>query len=147
MCSHWLVNTSSSALSSQRSQTLRFFPHEVKNIKQNRYFPQGLERLNHHENYPHTRETYVLSWPPREAVSFSHVNNSNQSTCDLCNCFKFTSNFKLEVNPNPPLDFQYILLLMYSSGSSFLPLRKMKFSATVRLCFRVLFYIALISIM
>ena len=44
-------------LSSQHLQTLRLFPRKVKNIKHNRYFPQGLERSNPHENYPHTRET------------------------------------------------------------------------------------------
>jgi hypothetical protein len=49
MVSHWLIDSSSSAHSSQ--------PREVKNIKHDRYFPQGLERSNLHENYPHTRET------------------------------------------------------------------------------------------
>ena len=33
MVSHWLIDSSSSALSSQHPQTLRFFPREVKNIK------------------------------------------------------------------------------------------------------------------
>ena len=36
---------------------MRFFPHKVKNIKHDRYFPQGLESSNPHENYPHTRAT------------------------------------------------------------------------------------------
>jgi hypothetical protein len=45
------------AFSSQHPQTLRFFPREAKNIEHDRYFPQGLERLNPHENYPHTRAT------------------------------------------------------------------------------------------
>jgi endogenous inhibitor of DNA gyrase (YacG/DUF329 family) len=57
MVSHWLIDSSSSALSSQHPHTLRFFPREVKNIKHDRYFPQGLERSNPHENYPHTRAT------------------------------------------------------------------------------------------
>jgi hypothetical protein len=42
MVSHWLIDSSSSAPSSQ--QTSRFFPREVKNIKHDKYFPQGLER-------------------------------------------------------------------------------------------------------
>jgi hypothetical protein len=57
MVCHWLIDSNSSALSSQHPQTLRFFPREAKNIKHDRYFPQGLERLNPHENYPHTRAT------------------------------------------------------------------------------------------
>jgi hypothetical protein len=57
MVSHWLIYSTSSALSSKHPQTLRFFPHQVKNIKHDRYFPQGLERPNPHENYSHTRET------------------------------------------------------------------------------------------
>jgi hypothetical protein len=61
MVSHWLIDSSSSALSSQHPQTLRFFPREVKNINHDRYFPQGLERSNPHENYPHTRETCCAS--------------------------------------------------------------------------------------
>ena len=32
MVSHWLIDSSSSALSSQHPQTLRIFPREVKNI-------------------------------------------------------------------------------------------------------------------
>jgi hypothetical protein len=54
---HWLIDSNSSALSSQHPQTLRFFPRVAKNIKHDRYFPQGLERSNPHENYPHTRAT------------------------------------------------------------------------------------------
>jgi hypothetical protein len=61
MVSHWLIHSSSSALCWQHPQTLRFFPREVKNIKHDRYFPQGLERSNPHENYPHTRETCWLT--------------------------------------------------------------------------------------
>jgi hypothetical protein len=58
MVSHWLIDSNRSALSSQHPQTLKwFFPGEVRNIKQDRYFPQGLERSNPYENYPHTRET------------------------------------------------------------------------------------------
>jgi hypothetical protein len=57
MVCHWLIDSNNSALSSQHPQTLRFFPREVKNIKHDRYFPQGLERSNPHENYPHTRAT------------------------------------------------------------------------------------------
>ena len=58
MVSHWLIDSSSSALSSQHPQTFRFFfPRQVKNINHDRSFPQGLERSNPHENYPHTRET------------------------------------------------------------------------------------------
>ena len=57
MVCHWLIDSNSSALSSQYPQTLRFFPREVKNIKHDIYFPQGLERSNPHENYPHTRAT------------------------------------------------------------------------------------------
>jgi hypothetical protein len=57
MVCHWLIDSNSSAPSSQHPQTLRFFPREVKNIKHDRYFPQGLERSNPHVNYPHTRET------------------------------------------------------------------------------------------
>jgi hypothetical protein len=57
MGSHWLINSSSSALSSQHPQTFIFFPRVMKNIKHDRYcFPHGLERLNPHENYPRTRE-------------------------------------------------------------------------------------------
>jgi hypothetical protein len=48
MVSHWPIDSSSSALSSQHPQTLRFFPREVKNIKHDRYFPQGLERSSCH---------------------------------------------------------------------------------------------------
>jgi hypothetical protein len=43
MVSHWLIGSNSSALSSQHPQTLRLFPREVKNIKHDRYFPEGLE--------------------------------------------------------------------------------------------------------
>jgi hypothetical protein len=60
MVSHWLIDSNSTALSSATSadvENLRLFPREVKNIKHNKYFPQGLERSNPHENYPHTRET------------------------------------------------------------------------------------------
>ena len=58
MVCHWLIDSNSSALSPQYPQTLRFFPREAtKNIKHDRYFPQGLERLNPHEKYPHTRAT------------------------------------------------------------------------------------------
>ena len=57
MVCHWLIDSNSSALSSQHPQTPRFFPSEAKNIKHDKYFPQGLERSNPHENYPHTRET------------------------------------------------------------------------------------------
>jgi hypothetical protein len=45
MVYHWLIDSNSSALSSQQSQhpqTLRFFPREAKNIKHDRYFPQAL---------------------------------------------------------------------------------------------------------
>ena len=59
MVSHWLIDSSSSALSSQHPQTLRFFPREVKNFKYDRYFPQGLERSNHYENHPPTREKVI----------------------------------------------------------------------------------------
>jgi hypothetical protein len=51
MVCHWLIDSNSSAVSSQYPQTLRFFPREAKNIKHDRYFPQGLERSNPHENY------------------------------------------------------------------------------------------------
>jgi hypothetical protein len=37
MISYWLIDSSSSALSSQHPQTLRFFPREVKNIRHDRY--------------------------------------------------------------------------------------------------------------
>ena len=57
MVCYWLIDSNSSALSSQHPQTLRIFPREAKNIKHDRYFPQGLERSNPHENYPHTRAT------------------------------------------------------------------------------------------
>jgi hypothetical protein len=57
MVSHSLIDLSSSALNSEHPQTLRFFSREVKNIKHDTYFPQGLERSNPHENYSHTRET------------------------------------------------------------------------------------------
>jgi hypothetical protein len=57
MVSHWLIDSNSSALSSQHPQTLRLFPREAKNIKPDIYFPQGLERSNPHENYPHTSAT------------------------------------------------------------------------------------------
>jgi hypothetical protein len=57
MVSHWLINSNSSAPSSQHPQKQRFFPRKAKNIKHDRYFPQGLERSNPHENSPHTRET------------------------------------------------------------------------------------------
>ena len=50
---------SDSAISSQYPHTLRFFPREVKNIKNDRCFPQGLERSNPHENYPHMHESYI----------------------------------------------------------------------------------------
>ena len=33
MVCHWLIDSNSSALSSQHPQTLRFFPREAKNIK------------------------------------------------------------------------------------------------------------------
>jgi hypothetical protein len=46
MVCHWLIDSNSSALGSQHPQTLRFFPREVKNIKHDRYFPQGLEKSN-----------------------------------------------------------------------------------------------------
>jgi hypothetical protein len=57
MVCHWQIDSNSSALSSQYPQTLRCFPRKAKNIKHDRYFPQGLERSNPHENYPHTRAT------------------------------------------------------------------------------------------
>jgi hypothetical protein len=57
MVCHWLIDSNSSALSLQHPQPLRFFPREAKNIKHDRYFPQGLERSYSHENYPHTRAT------------------------------------------------------------------------------------------
>jgi hypothetical protein len=84
MVSHWLIDSSSSALSSQhpqtllhrRLQTLRFVPREVKNIKHDKYFPQGLERSNPRENYPHTRETCWanrLAWQLAQQVSLDRV--------------------------------------------------------------------------
>jgi hypothetical protein len=54
MVCHWLIDSNSSALSSQHP--LRFFPREAKNIKHGRYFPQGLEdvkssrKLSAHES-------------------------------------------------------------------------------------------------
>ena len=69
MVCHWLIDSNSSALSSQHPQTLRFFPREVKNIKHDRYFPQGSERSNPHENFdPHTRETCWASFHARWMV-------------------------------------------------------------------------------
>jgi hypothetical protein len=79
MVCHWLIDSNSSALSSQHPQTLRFFPREAKNIKHDRYFPQSLERSNPHENYPHTRAT---CWANRLAIAvFSLLSVSfNQTT-------------------------------------------------------------------
>jgi hypothetical protein len=55
---NWFKHLSTKGwLSSQHPQTLRFFTRDVKNIKHHRHFPQGIERSNPHENYPHTRET------------------------------------------------------------------------------------------
>ena len=58
-----IVNSNSSALYARNihMQTLRCFPREVQNIKHDRYSPQGLERSNPRENYPHTRETWWAS--------------------------------------------------------------------------------------
>jgi hypothetical protein len=77
MVCHWLIDSNSSALSSQHPQTLRFFPREAKNIKHDRYFLQGLERSNPHENYPHTRAT---CWANRSA-SFSRVRRNRWENC------------------------------------------------------------------
>jgi hypothetical protein len=73
MVCHWLIDSNSSALSSQHPQMLRFFPRKAKNIKHDRYFPQGLERLNPHENYPH--ENYPHENYPHE--NYPHT----RSTC------------------------------------------------------------------
>ena len=76
MVFHCLIHSSSSALSSQHPQTLRFFPREVKNIKHDRYFPQGLKRTNPHENYPHMREICLASchaWRLAQHARFSRV--------------------------------------------------------------------------
>jgi hypothetical protein len=55
MGSHWLIDwriwSCSIVNSRQHPQTL------MKNIKHDRYFTQGLERLNPHENYIHTRDS------------------------------------------------------------------------------------------
>ena len=53
------VGTKPSALSWHHSQTLRFFPREVKNIKHDRYLPQEVKYPR--ENYPHARETWWLA--------------------------------------------------------------------------------------
>jgi hypothetical protein len=67
MVCHWLINSNSSALAHNiRMQTLRFFPREAKNIKHDRYFPQGLERSNPHENYIRTREQLAELTASRE---------------------------------------------------------------------------------
>jgi hypothetical protein len=101
MVSHWLIDSSSSALSSQHPQTLRFFPREVKNIKHDRYFPQGLERSNPHENYPHTRETCSAS---------CHAKRLAQQVALVCGrlkvkCYRlkfyFALNFKIAANHVP----------------------------------------------
>jgi hypothetical protein len=87
MVSHWLIDSSSSALSSQHPQTLRFFPREVKNIRHDRYFSQDLERSNpHRKNYLHMRETCSASCHASSAI-FSRTFTANialtssQSTC------------------------------------------------------------------
>ena len=54
MVSHWLIDSSSSALSSQHPQTLRFF---LARWKISNTIDIFLKRSNPHENYPHTRET------------------------------------------------------------------------------------------
>ena len=41
MVCHWLIDSNSTALSTQHPKTLRLFPREVKNIKHDRYFPQA----------------------------------------------------------------------------------------------------------
>jgi serine/threonine-protein kinase RIO1 len=69
MVCHWLIDSNSTALSSQHPQTLRFFPREVKNINHDRYFPQGLERLNPDENYIRTREQLAELTASRGGVS------------------------------------------------------------------------------
>jgi hypothetical protein len=96
MVSHWLIDSSSPALSSQHPETLRLFPGEVKNIKHDRYFPQGLERSNPHKNCPHTRETCWASCHTRRlcacAAGFRmHVLDPDTSiwypaTCSRLSC-------------------------------------------------------------
>jgi hypothetical protein len=55
--SHWLIDSSSSALSSQHPPTLRFFPREVKNIIHDRYFPREV------------KSSWKLSAPERNLLS------------------------------------------------------------------------------
>jgi hypothetical protein len=55
MGSHWLFKQLSTKLATYADADI--FSSRGENIKHDRYFPQGLERLNPHENYPHTRET------------------------------------------------------------------------------------------
>jgi hypothetical protein len=59
MVSHSLIDSSSSAaLRLTTSADAEIFSRELKNIKHDTYFPQGLEKSNPHENYlyPHVGE-------------------------------------------------------------------------------------------
>ena len=118
MVSHWLIDSSSSAHSSQ--------PREVKNIKHDRYFPQGLERLNPHENYPYTRETCCAScharrlaqqvalvcgrlyshkpwlWKPASTPDFGIVSSENHAITYSCYLGSYWTHSLWSPNPNKP---------------------------------------------
>jgi hypothetical protein len=97
MCMLPAVDSNSSALSSQYPQTLRFFPREAKNIKHDRYFPQCLERLNPHENYPHMRGTcwanrlFDLSRPWGKYLSCLIFFTSRGKNLSVCGCCELTA--------------------------------------------------------
>ena len=69
-------------ISSKHPQTLRLFPREVKNIKHDRYFPQGLEsKLSAHESN-------LLSQLPREAVSSASCSRVRQALASRLSFFR-----------------------------------------------------------
>jgi hypothetical protein len=61
MGSHWLVNSKQLSTKLATSADVEIFPCEVKNIKHDTYCPEGLEKLNLHKKYQHTRELATIS--------------------------------------------------------------------------------------